>query len=116
MPPHTTERRTTNLTNNNQNCQKIELYVSLTTKKLKKKHSSRLVGGAETGSWGGEDLQQSRRNPGGTTEEQNISCKPRVPLWGNKPQTSYCKNLWELPQQEKLPASQETSLERPTGS
>ena len=49
MPPHTTKRRTTtNLkTKNNQNCQKIELYGSLTTKELKKKHSSRLVGGVE---------------------------------------------------------------------
>ena len=46
MLPNTTKRRTTNLkTKNNQNCQKIELYGSLTTKKLKKKHSSRLVGG-----------------------------------------------------------------------
>ena len=48
MLPHTTKRTTTNLkTKNNQNCQKIELYGSPTTKKLKKKHSSRLVGGAE---------------------------------------------------------------------
>ena len=47
LPPHTTKRRTTtNLkTKNNQNCQKIELYGSLTTKELKKKHSSRLVRG-----------------------------------------------------------------------
>ena len=53
MPPHTTKRRTTtNLkTKNNQNCQKIKLYGSPTTKELKKKHSSRLVGGAEMGSW-----------------------------------------------------------------
>ena len=53
MLPHTTKRRTTtNLkTKSNQNCQKIELYGSLTTKELKKKHSSRLVGGAEMGSW-----------------------------------------------------------------
>ena len=52
LPPHTTKRRTTtNLkTKNNQNCQKIELYGSLTTKELKKKHSSRPVGGAEMGS------------------------------------------------------------------
>ena len=52
VPPHTTKRRTpTNLkTNNNQNCQKIELYGSPTTKELKKKYSSRQVGGAETGS------------------------------------------------------------------
>ena len=60
MPPHTTRRWTkTNLkTKNNQNCQKIELYGSLTTKELKKKHSSKPVGGAETGSRSGEDLRQ----------------------------------------------------------
>ena len=47
MPPSTNKRRmTTNLkTKNNQNFQKIELYGSLITKELKKKHSSRLVGG-----------------------------------------------------------------------
>ena len=57
MPPCTTKRRTTtNLkTKNNQNCQKIKLYGSLTTKELKKKHSFRPVGGMETGSQGGED-------------------------------------------------------------
>ena len=50
--PHTTKRITTNLkTKNNQNCQKIKLYESLTTKELKKKHSSRPGGGAEMGSW-----------------------------------------------------------------
>ena len=32
------------------NCQKIELYGSLTTKELKKKYSSRPVGGEEMGS------------------------------------------------------------------
>ena len=37
------------------NCQKIELYISQTTKELKKKHLSRLLGGVEMGSWGGED-------------------------------------------------------------
>ena len=43
MPLHTSKRTTTNLkTNNNQNCQKIKLYGSLTTKELKKKHSPRL--------------------------------------------------------------------------
>ena len=52
MPPHKTKRRTTtNLkTKINQNFQKVELYGSLTTKELKKKHLSRPVGGAETGS------------------------------------------------------------------
>ena len=51
VPPRTTKRRTTtNLkTKYNQNLQKIELYGSLITKKLKKKHSSIPVGGAETG-------------------------------------------------------------------
>ena len=52
MLPDTTKKRlTTKLkTKNNQNCQKIKLYGSLTTKKLKKKHSSRPVGGLEIGS------------------------------------------------------------------
>ena len=60
MPPHITKRKiTTNLkTKNNQNSQKMELYGSPTTKELKKKHSSRLVEGAEMGSLGGEDAQQ----------------------------------------------------------
>ena len=52
MPPNTTQTRTTTniKTKNNQNCQKIELYGSPTTKELKKKHSPRPVGGVETGS------------------------------------------------------------------
>ena len=59
LPPHTTKRTTTHLkTKNNQNCQKIELYGSLTIKKLKKKHSFRLVGGVEMGSLGREDVWQ----------------------------------------------------------
>ena len=37
---------------------KIKLYGSLTTKELKKKLSSRRVGGVEMGSQGGKDLQQ----------------------------------------------------------
>ena len=59
LPPCTTKRRTiTNLkTKNSQNYQKIELYGSLTTKELKKKNSSRLVGGTETGSQGRDDSQ-----------------------------------------------------------
>ena len=54
--PCTTKRKiTTNLkTKNNQNCQKIKLYRSPATKELKK-HSSRLVGGAEMGNGGEED-------------------------------------------------------------
>ena len=47
VPPRTTKRRSTTIlkTKNNQNCQKIELYGSPTTKELKKKHSFRLVEG-----------------------------------------------------------------------
>ena len=53
MCSQTTKRKTTtNLkTKNNQNYQDVELYGSPTTKELKKKHSFRLVGGADTGSW-----------------------------------------------------------------
>ena len=50
---------TTNLKiKNNQNCQKIKLYGSLTTKELKKKHLSLPGGGVEVGSWSGEDTWQ----------------------------------------------------------
>ena len=50
MPPPTNKRTATNLkTKNNQNCQKIKLYGSLTTKELKKKHSPRLVERVEMG-------------------------------------------------------------------
>ena len=50
VPPRITKTRTTtNLkTKNNQNCQKIELYGSLTTKELQK-HSSRPATGVKTG-------------------------------------------------------------------
>ena len=60
MPLRTTKRRTiTNLkTKNNWNCKKIKLYGSPTTKELKKEHSLRLVGEAETGSQVGEDTRQ----------------------------------------------------------
>ena len=48
-PPHiTTKRIATKSQNNTQNCQKIKLYGSLTTKDLKKPNSSKQVGGAET--------------------------------------------------------------------
>ena len=58
LSPCTTKRRTFLTTKNNQNCQKIKLYDSPMTKKLKKKHSFRLVGGTKMGSQGGEDSQQ----------------------------------------------------------
>ena len=59
LPTLTTKRRTTSSkTKQNQNYQKIKLYGSLTTKQLKKKHSFRLLGGAEMDSWGLEDVWQ----------------------------------------------------------
>ena len=53
----TTKRRatTTIKTNYNQNCQKIKLHGTLTTKEVRKKHSSRQ---AEMGSWGREESQK----------------------------------------------------------
>ena len=39
-------------TKNKQNCQRIKLHGSLTTKELNKKHLSRLVGGVKKGSQG----------------------------------------------------------------
>ena len=46
-PCTTTAKITTKLQNNYQNCQKIKLYGSLTTKELTKSHLSRQAGGAE---------------------------------------------------------------------
>ena len=80
---------------NNQNCRKIKLYGSLTTKDLKKTHSFRLIGRAETASQGREDAQQGgswwkRRshicvqiNQGNNWGERQTS-QPRVLSWGNK--------------------------------
>ena len=49
---HNQKKDKTNLkTKTNQNCQKIKPYGSLTTKEIKKKHSSRPEGGAETRRW-----------------------------------------------------------------
>ena len=123
LPPHTTKRRaTTNLnTKNNQNCQKIKLYGSLTTKELKKKHSFRLVGGAGWGPGGqgaGWWTRQSHTftlcpcKPRGTTEEWDRLYSPEFQWEEIKPQNLSCKNLWKLQQREELPASQESSLER----
>ena len=53
LPPHTTKKTTNLKTKNNQKCQKIELYGSLTTKELKKKQSSnRRVGDRNSGQRG----------------------------------------------------------------
>ena len=66
LPPTTKRRITTNLkTKINQQCQKIKLYRSPTTKELKKKNSSRLVGRVETRSWGSKIAQQGSSWPTG---------------------------------------------------
>ena len=71
------------------------MYWSLTTKGLKKKHSSRPVGGVEMGHWGREDVWQgcsswtegshicmwiNQRNNWGAWQTK----QPRVPVQGNK--------------------------------
>ena len=137
MLPHTTKRRTTtNLkTKSNQNCQKIELYGSLTTKELKKKHSSRLVGGAEKAA----RLEKTQgkvvaRGLGGRVsswshicmqiiinQEEQLGRETDHTIQGSRAgkeslRISGCKNLLGLWRREKLPASQESSLETPTRS
>ena len=81
------------------------------------------------GSWSGEDSSKGsgwrtwagKVVAGGAGGRNNWgvrqTAQPRVPVRGNKaskPLTE--KNLWGLHWQEELPASQESSLERPTGS
>ena len=127
--PCTTKRRTTtNLkTKNNQNCQIFKLHGSPTTKELKKR-SSRLVGGEETGSQGGEDAQPRRwlvdqlaprllsdswEEPLGSETDHRTQ---GFSMGNYRLKTSGCKNLWELWQWEKLSGSQESPWERPTGS
>ena len=62
----------------NQNCQKIKLYGSLTTKELKKKHSSRLVRGVETGSFTermhGKEVDQVSKAVAGTLGDPTFPC------------------------------------------
>ena len=146
VPPRTTKSKDNNnlKTKTNQNWQNIEPQGSLTTKEIMKKHSPRPVGGSKTGSQGGglllllPDLEMWQSvggtgqavwqladpmaahlrtdKPGGTVGEQNRLCNPGPQCGEMKPQTSDWKHLWGLRQQEKLPGSQERSLERPTGA
>ena len=123
-------------TKKTQNWQKIEPYGSLATKEIKKKHSSRPVGGVETGSWaerthgkavaggpskvadcgaGWAELQLAREAAAGGPGDRPHN--PEFQRGEIKSQTTDWKHLWGLRhQREKLPASQESSLERPTGS
>ena len=72
---HTTERRiTTNLkTKNTQDYQKIKLHGTPTTKELKK-HSSRLVGGA----------QLAARQRGGAAGQKTTWARWGLAYWGTK--------------------------------
>ena len=129
LPPHTTKRRTTTLkTKNNQNCQNIGLYGSPTTKEIKKTHSSRLVGGAEMGSRGREVVWQGCsyrtwwfRICKWINWEEKLGSKAdrtiqRSSMGKESLKISVCKNLWGWWWWDKLPASQKSLLERPTGS
>ena len=103
---HEQKKETTNLkTKSNQNSQKIELYGSLTTKELKKKPSSRLVGGAE-GTGGkavGWRTRVGKAAVGGGGGTSPHSCaKPRRNNWGMRPRNPgfQCgeiksQNLWQ---------------------
>ena len=104
VPPHTTKRRTTTKlkTKNNQNCQKIQLYGSWITKEVKKKHSSRPLGGAEMDSWAESTLsKEAVGGPGGPTfpqinwEEQlgskNRPCNPGFQCREIQPQSLWLK-------------------------
>ena len=76
LSPHTTKKDNKLKNNNNkktQNCQKIELRGSSTTKELKNKYSSRLVGGARTRGGGVERTgnKAAATGPGGPT----FSCR-----------------------------------------
>ena len=123
---------------NNQKCKKIKLYGSPTTKEVKKKYSFRLVGGTEMGSWGGEGRQQGGCGGPGNQGSGLWTGWPSICILINPEEqlgsetdhtaqsssvgekkslkTSDCKILWRLWWWEKLPASQESSLERSTGS
>ena len=86
------------------------------------------------GSWGREDAWQGGSwrtgqgrqwlavlhlhvdNPEGITGEQTDCATQGSSVGIQSLKTSGYKNLWGLGWQEKLPASQESSLERPTGS
>ena len=134
---HTTKKMMTNLKQNNPplppgTARKLNCMEVRQTKELKKKLSSRLVGGAEAGSWDREDKRQGSGwrmgeaaagvphlcvdKLGGTTGERDRPRNPGFQHGKRKPQNFDCKNLWGLRQWEKLPTSQESTLERPTGS
>ena len=130
LSPHKTKRTTTNLkTKNNQNCQKIELYESLTTKELKKQHSSRPVGGVEAGSQGGEDSRQGCSWQSGQSHicvqinrEEQLGSQTGCTTQGSiqqreiKPQILWMKKPVGVTVVGEHPVSQASSLERPTGS
>ena len=85
LPPCTTIRRiTTNFKMKNiQNCKKIELYGSPTTKDLKKPYSSGWAEGAEMGNQGGEDTvwwQQAGGGEAATTASR--MCNPSFSCGG----------------------------------
>ena len=123
--PLTTKRKiTTNVkAKNNQNCQKIKLHGSPTTKELKK-YSSRLVGGAETMAerthkarwWTLWAIPHSHVNkPRRIAGEQDRPCNPGFQPRKLKTQNPWMQKSVGVVAPGEIPTSQESSLERPTG-
>ena len=128
LPPHTTKRRTTNLKTKKQ----WELPENRTvwksdTQGVKEETFIQTDRRGRDGQPGWKGLVARRwledqavphlraDKPEGTTGEWDRPHSPGLQHGEIKPQTSEWKN-WGLWQWEKLPASQESPLERPTGS
>ena len=68
-------------TNITQNHQKFELYVSFTFKGLKKPHSSRWVGGAETWRRGGKAQSRGVTQSHGSGVERQQNGQSHIHMW-----------------------------------
>ena len=105
--PFTTKRRiTTNLrTLNSQNFQEIKLHGTPTTNKLNK-HSSSPVGGME--------MAAKLRGHVAVQQLEDWVGEAWLADWETRLKMPRCKKLWALWRWEKLPVSQESSLESGT--
>ena len=71
---------------NNQNCEKIELYESLTAKDLKNKHSSRQVGGVERKQCSMARMQQEQPKEQLVPQSQAVDKNPEGQRESKQPQ------------------------------
>ena len=125
--PRTAKRRTNLKRKHNQKCQKIKLYRSLTTRVKKDTfiQTGRRGRDGQLG-WRGCAARQQLEDQWShicmqiNWQEQLGSETDHTTQGSNMGKeslkTSGCKNLQGLQKWERLPASQESSLERPTGS